>query len=54
MQKTKNWPLEDSCRYMWMQFDIVGFCYLVKIWKNAVVMHMTVLDAGVFAFHGCQ
>ena len=33
--------------------DIVGFCYLVKIWKNAVVMHMTVLDAGVFAFHGC-
>ena len=54
MQKTKNWPLEDSCRYMWMHFDIVGFCYLVKIWKNAVVMHMTVLDAGVFAFHGCQ
>ena len=49
MQKTKNWPLEDSCRYMWMQFDIVGFCYLVKIWKNAVVMHMTVLDAGALS-----
>ena len=32
-----------------MQFDIVGFCYLVKIWKNAVVMHMTVCDAGFFS-----